>query len=100
VRRAPWEQFIAGHIDLYNQEACASHKPVFLTTSAEVSFRLSALAAITKDESLANLFAFVAAELQEDKASIPHKILIRFARIALSRTREGQQRIAPISLAA
>jgi len=100
VRRAAWDHFISGHIDLYDQPACASRKPVFLTSRAEASFHLSELAAITKDESLGNLFAFVAAELQEDKPSIPHKILSRFARIALSRTQEGQQRIAPISLAA
>jgi len=100
VRRAPWEKFIAGHIDVYDQPPCASRKPVFLSESAEVSFHLSELAAITKDESLANLFAYVAAELQEAKPAISHKILSRFARIAISRVREGQTSISPISLAA
>lgn len=100
VRRAPWERFVAGQIDLYDQPACANRNPIFLTPIAELSFHLSSLAEITKDESLANLFSFVASELQEGNPIISKAILIRFAEIALRREREGQKSISPISLAA
>lgn len=100
VRRAAWEQFIAGHIDLYDQPACASRKPIFLAASAELSFHLSEWASITKDESLANLFAFVAAELQDDKPAISKQLLIRFAEIAIKRADRSGPKACAAALAA
>ena len=100
VRRAPWEDFISGHIDLYDQPACASRKPVFLAASAELSFHLSELAAITKDESLGNLFAFAASELQEDKPTISKQLLIRFAEIAIKRADRSGPKACAAALAA
>ena len=100
VRRAAWEHFISGHVDLYDQPACASRKPVFLTSRAEASFHLSELAAITKDESLGNLFAFVATELQEDKPIISRQLLIRFAEIAIKRVDRSGSKACAAALAA
>lgn len=92
VQRVAWEQFMSGHIGFYNEPACSYRNPIFLTPVAEASFHLSALAKVTKDESLANLFAFAAAELQEEKPVISRHLLIRFARIALSRAQQCHQR--------
>lgn len=100
VRRAPWEKLIAGHIDLYNQSPCSYRNPIFINKISEASFRLSALAEITKDESLANLFAFVADELQEEKPSIARKLLIRFAEIALNRAKGNTPQVWPAQRAA
>ncbi len=68
-RRGPWEKFIAGQIDLFCCSSNQCEQPIFLNRLAELSFRMSELAAITRDESLANLFAFVATELQATTSS-------------------------------
>ena len=100
VRRAAWDGFVAGHIDLYEQPDSSHRNPIFINKVSEASFRLSALAEITKDESLANLFAFVADELQEEKPIIARKLLIRFANIALARAESNWRQVWPTLLAA
>jgi len=100
VRRVAWDGFVAGHIDPYDQPDSSHRNPIFINKVSKASFRLSALAEITKDESLANLFAFVADELQEEKPCIARQILIRFAKIALARTESNWPQVWPDQLAA